>query len=104
VGAQVGWIGEDAYQLDIPKDSPFHHKGTVGSVFAVMFGYSVKMEWARVIIHVAYLAIFLPLVFIAYRRPDLLEGLVTRTRSVLRPVSSMLRPKERDQETKADTR
>ena len=104
VGAQVGWAGEYAYQLDISRDSPFHHKGTVGSVFAVLFGYSVKMEWARVLVHVAYLAIFLPLVIIAYRRPDLLEGLVARIGSVLRPVSSMLRPKEQDQETKADTR
>ncbi len=104
IGAQVGWAGEYAYQLDIPKDNPLHHKGTVGSVFAVMFGYSVKMEWARVLVHVAYLAIFLPLVIIAYRRPDLLEGLVARTRSVLRPVSTMLRPKERGHETEADNR
>ncbi len=92
VGAQVGWAGEYAYQLDISRDSPFHHKGTVGSVFAVMFGYSVKMEWARVLVHVTYLAIFLPLVIIACSRPDLLEGFVARTRAALRPVSSLLRP------------
>jgi len=84
VGAQMGWVGEYAYQLDVPKDSPFHHKGTVGSVFAVMFGYSVKMEWARVIVHLAYLAVFLPLVVIAYKRPDLLERAGQRLRAISR--------------------
>ncbi|MCK5414524.1 MAG: FTR1 family protein, partial [Thermoplasmata archaeon] len=84
VGAQVGWVGDSAYQLDVPKDSPFHHKGTVGSVFAVMFGYTVKMEWARVIVHVAYLAVFLPLVVIAYKRPDLLERAGQRLRAIPR--------------------
>ncbi|UCC94254.1 MAG: FTR1 family protein [Thermoplasmata archaeon] len=84
VGAQVGWVGEYAYQLDVPSDSPWYHKGTVGSVFAVMFGYSVKMEWARVFVHVAYLAIFLPLVVIAYKRPDLLEAAGARLRALPR--------------------
>jgi high-affinity iron transporter len=84
VGAQVGWMGEYAYQLDVAKDSPLYHKGTVGSVFAVMFGYSVKMEWARVIVHMAYLAVFLPLVVIAYKRPELLERAGRRLRAIPR--------------------
>jgi high-affinity iron transporter len=84
VGAQVGWVGEYAYQLDVPSDSPWHHKGTVGSVFAVMFGYSVKMEWARVFVHAAYLAVFLPLVVIAYRRPEILEAAGRRLRALPR--------------------
>ncbi len=84
VGASAGWAGEYAYQIDIASDSPWHHKGTVGSVFAVMFGYSVKMEWARVIVHLAYLAVFLPLVVIAYRRPELLTTAGDRLRSLAR--------------------
>lgn len=68
-GIDIGWLGKAAYDLGIPKDSVFHHKGIVGSIFAVMFGYTVKAEWARVIVHVTYLAIFLPLILWIYRKP-----------------------------------
>lgn len=62
-----GWFGKNAYSLNISKDNPFHHKGIIGSVFAVMFGYSVSAEWGRVIVHILYLAVALPLVFWVYR-------------------------------------
>lgn len=67
---EVGWFGETAYSLNISANSLFHHKGIVGSIFAVMFGYTVSAEWARVIIHLTYLAIALPLTFWVYRRND----------------------------------
>lgn len=62
----TGWLGESAYILNIPKDSPLLHKGVIGSVFAVMFGYTIKAEWARVIVYFAYLAIMLSLVIWVY--------------------------------------
>ena len=65
---QLGWLGDYAYVLNIPKDSILHHKGAVGSIFAVMLGYTVKAEWARVIVHIAYLAVALPLVIRVYRK------------------------------------
>ncbi len=68
VGIELGWLGEPAYALDIPENTLFHHKGAVGAIFAVMFGYTVKAEWARVIVHIAYLAIALPLVIWVYRK------------------------------------
>ena len=68
VGIGLGWLGEPAYALDIPTNSLFHHKGAVGAIFAVMFGYTVSAEWARVIVHLAYLAIALPLVILVYRK------------------------------------
>ena len=68
VGIELGWLGEHAYVLDIPKDNPLHHKGVIGSILAVMFGYTVNAEWARVIVHFAYLAIALPLVIWVYRK------------------------------------
>lgn len=67
-GAQLGWLGDYAYVLNIPAESIFHHKGAVGSIFAVLLGYTVKAEWARVIVHIAYLAIALPLVIRAYHK------------------------------------
>ena len=67
-GAELGWLGDYAYVLNIPGDSIFHHKGAVGSIFAVMLGYTVKAEWARVIVHLAYLAVALPLVIRIYRK------------------------------------
>lgn len=63
-----GVLGQPAYDLGISSGSPFHHKGVVGSVLAVMFGYTVKAEWARVIIHLAYLVTAIPLVVRVYRR------------------------------------
>ncbi|MEE9224450.1 MAG: FTR1 family protein [Thermoplasmata archaeon] len=83
-GGDLGWLGQSAYALDISSDSIFHHKGAIGSVFAVMFGYSVKMEWIRVIAHVVYLAVMLPLVVLIYKRPDLIEKFSKSVRKMLR--------------------
>jgi high-affinity iron transporter len=69
VGIETGWLGENAYVLDISEDNPLHHKGAIGSIFAVMFGYTVKAEWLRVIVHMAYLIVTLPLVIWVYRKP-----------------------------------
>lgn len=68
LGVEVGWLGEYAYMLDIPKDSLLHHKNLVGSIFAVMFGYTVKAEWARLIVHSAYLLVAVPLTIWVYRK------------------------------------
>jgi len=67
-GTGLGWLGDSAYVLNLSSDSPFHHKGAIGSIFAVMFGYTVEAEWLRLIAHFAYLAIVLPLVIWAYRK------------------------------------
>jgi high-affinity iron transporter len=92
-GGDPGWLGVNAYVLDISSDSIFHHKGAVGSIFAVMFGYSVKMEWIRVIAHAVYLAVMLPLVVMIYRRPDLIEKISKSVKRVFRVFS---RPKASD--------
>lgn len=68
VGGNLGWLGEPAYILDIPAENPLHHKGVIGSVLAVMFGYTVKAEWGRVIVHFTYLAIALPMVIWVYQK------------------------------------
>ncbi|MDZ4246707.1 MAG: FTR1 family protein, partial [Dehalococcoidia bacterium] len=67
-GMELGWLAQPAYVLNIAGDSIFHHKGAVGSIFAVMFGYTVKAEWARVIVHLAYLVVALPLVIRVYHK------------------------------------
>lgn len=67
-GVKLGWLGDHAYVLDISEDNLLHHKGVIGSIFAVMFGYTVSAEWARVIVHVAYLLIALPLIIRVYRK------------------------------------
>lgn len=69
-GIELGWLGEPAYDLGIEKGSPLHHKGLIGSVLAVLFGYSVKAEWLRVIVHLAYLAVALPAVHRVYTRVE----------------------------------
>ncbi len=76
VGAEMGWFGSKAYDLGIPASSPLHHKGIIGSVPAVMFGYAVSMEWGRVLVHLAYLGVFLPLTIALYSRPRFVERLM----------------------------
>jgi len=39
-------LGQPTYNLNIANGNPFYHKGIVGSIFAVIFGYTVKVEWA----------------------------------------------------------
>jgi len=67
-GTGLGWLGSPAYVLSVPSDSPFHHKGVIGSIFAVMFGYTVKAEWLRLIVHFGYLALVLPMVIWVYKK------------------------------------
>ncbi len=87
-GSDLGWWGQAAFVLPIASDSLFHHKGAIGSVFAVMFGYTVMAEWARVIAHALYLALALPLVIQVYRRPEWVELLVARLKALVRPISA----------------
>jgi len=63
-----GWLGQPAYNLNIPSDSLLHHKGAIGSIFAVILGYTVKAEWARIIVHLSYLTVVLPLVIWIYKK------------------------------------
>jgi high-affinity iron transporter len=86
-GGDPGWLGANAYVLDISSDSIFHHKGGIGSIFAVMFGYSVKMEWIRIIAHATYLAVMLPLVIAIYKRPELIEKITGSIRKMFRVFS-----------------
>jgi len=73
VGIELGWPSEYAYELEIPPENPLHHKGIIGSVFAVMLGYTVKAEWLRVIAHIGYLTIVLPMVIWVYKKKNLDE-------------------------------
>jgi len=68
IGVELGWVAEPAYALNIPSDSLFHHKGALGSIFAVLFGYTIKAEWLRLIVHLTYLVIVLPLLIHTYRK------------------------------------
>jgi len=47
---------------------------------AVVFVYAASMEWGRVIVHLGYLAVFLPLTVALYTRP----GLVARLMRLMR--------------------
>jgi high-affinity iron transporter len=68
VGMQLGWLGDYAYVLSVQSGSLLHHKGAIGSVLAVMFGYTIKAEWLRVVLHFAYIVIALPLVTWIYKK------------------------------------
>ncbi len=85
-GVDFGWWGQAAYALPIASESLLHHKGVIGSIFAVMFGYVVNPEWARVIAHSAYLTIAMPLVILVYRKPEVFGLMVARLRGFLRPI------------------
>ncbi|MCK9351687.1 MAG: FTR1 family protein [Candidatus Paceibacterota bacterium] len=67
-GIEIGWLGQFVYDLHIPSSSIWSHKGILGAPFAILFGYSTKMEWARLLIQIAYLSIFIPLTVRMYRQ------------------------------------
>ncbi len=81
-GMHLGFIEEPAYNLGIPEESVFHHKGAIGSIFAVLFGYSVKMEWGRVIVQFGYLIVALYLVLRAYGKEPSVSPREANARSV----------------------
>ena len=83
-GADIGWFGSTAYDLGLSPDDPLHHKGTVGSIPAVMLGYAASAEWGRVLVHLLYAAIVMPIVILSYKRPDLLEAVPRALRKVWR--------------------
>lgn len=84
IGYQPGVWGQAAYVLPLASESLLHHKGAIGSIFAVLFGYSASPEWARLLAHGAYLAAALPLVILIYRRPEAVRLLLERARASLR--------------------
>ncbi len=89
-GVAFGWWGQAAYALPFASESLLHHKGAVGSIFAVLLGYSASPEWARVVAHAAYLAVALPLVFLVYRKPEAVRRFLDRSRAALRGLSLRL--------------
>ena len=68
VGVDLGWLFEKAYVLNISADNPLHHRNLIGSILAVMFGYTVSAEWIRVIVHISYLTATIPALILAYER------------------------------------
>jgi len=68
INFNIGFLGDYAYKLNIDSNNPFHHKGIIGSVFAVMFGYTVYAELGRLIFHLLYLVINIPIVSLIYRK------------------------------------
>ncbi len=86
-GVDFGFWGQAAYVLPIASESLFHHKNVIGSIFAVMFGYTVNPEWARLVAHVSYLAVALPLAITIYRRPAAVAAWSAKIKSLLRSPS-----------------
>lgn len=84
----LGWWATVPYPLPIAEGDPLHHNGVIGSVFKVLFGYTVAAEWARIVAHVTYLLIVLPLVVIVYRKPEWIGLFAARIRGLMRPKSA----------------
>lgn len=87
-GADFGWWGSAAFNLGLSGGNPdagippdlFHERGAIGAIFAVLVGYDGNPEWARVIAHLSYLAVALPLVLLAYRKPEVFAQTIGRIR------------------------
>lgn len=67
-----GWLSMTAFEISISEGHILHDDGIIGSIFSVMFGYSTKMEWLRVIVQFGYLVISLPSVILVYTRPEMI--------------------------------
>ncbi|MGC8849359.1 MAG: FTR1 family iron permease [Candidatus Bathyarchaeia archaeon] len=69
-GIDLDWLASEAYALPVPQENPLHDKSIVGSILSVFFGYTVKAEWARIMVHLSYLVIALPATIRMYLRKD----------------------------------
>ncbi len=69
-GYSAGLLGEEAYNLAIPESSPYHHNGVLGSILAVLIGYSTSMEWGRLLLQVGYLVAAMVTLLRAYHRGE----------------------------------
>jgi len=43
----------------------------IGSIFAVLFGYTLSAEWTRMIVQISYLAVMLPFVIRVYKKMEI---------------------------------
>ena len=68
-GINVGVLGLRVYSLPVPESSLLHEGNALGSLLAVMLGYTTEMELARLVVQTGYLVIGLILVARAYREP-----------------------------------
>ncbi len=68
-GINVGVLGLRVYSLPVPESSLLHEGNMLGSLLAVMLGYTTEMELARLVAQTGYLVIGLILVARAYREP-----------------------------------
>ncbi len=66
-GINVGILGAKAYSLPVPESSPLHEGNVLGSLLAVMLGYTTEMELARLVAQAGYLIVGLTLVVQAYK-------------------------------------
>lgn len=69
-GINLNWLANEAYSLPIPQENPLHDKNIIGSILSVFFGYTTRAEWARILVHLSYLAIALPATIRMYLTKD----------------------------------
>ena len=67
-GIDLSWFAEYAFILPISEDNPLHNKNIIGSILSVLFGYSTKFEWGRLLVQGAYLLLSLPSIIWIYRK------------------------------------
>jgi len=65
-GIYNGFLITDAYNLGLSEDSILHNNGVIGSILAVLFGYSTSMEWIRLAVQALYILISVPIILKAY--------------------------------------
>ncbi len=65
-GVELGWLAQTAYQLPITADNLLHDKNIIGSILAVLFGYTTKAETGRILLQTLYLATAIPLTIKTY--------------------------------------
>ncbi len=68
-GIDMSFLGLNVYSLSVPESSLLHEGNMLGSLLAVMLGYTTEMELARLVAQTGYLVIGLILVARAYREP-----------------------------------
>ena len=68
VNIDLGWFSQTAYQLPITEENPLHDKNILGSILAVLIGYTTKAETGRILLQTLYLATAIPLTVRTYKK------------------------------------
>jgi high-affinity iron transporter len=67
LGFSIGFMGQQAFNVNVAPNSIFHEEGLLGSLLSALFGYTLSPEWIRLAVYLGYWVILGGYLVSAYR-------------------------------------